>query len=183
MADLFNKNYKNDLNLEVSVTRNLQDYFENISKIKFNQFTNWVNSSLHDYPDLSTYFQVIHEQDLRLYSHKVKVLFFDEIKEIKLVDNKNSDNDNIIGYVQVFINENNLNCLAPIHKHPTCDVNYYGKEYELTNLSKMITSLVLNHTHNGYPRILPYVLVQDIMIEYVYKTESCQSQYVLEVLD
>jgi hypothetical protein len=70
-----------------------------------------------------------------------------------------------------------------VEKSETCDVDFSGRKYELTDFSKVVTSLNINHHREGYINTLPWVFVQNLKVDYMDKIGGQESSNIYSVLD
>lgn len=148
------------------------------------QFDNWYDKAFHPYHDLWNMYDVVFEHQFEMSKKEFTVLFYNDANLINQVSQAWSEvKTPIIGVIQICTEEKFESFLAPIFQHPKCDVDCWGKKYELNDVSKMVTSLVLVDAFKTSPITLPSILVHNLKCMYMEVAESKEVRGVYSVLD
>lgn len=148
------------------------------------QFDNWYSKAFHPYQDLWNRYDVLFEHHFTMSKKEMTVFFFNDSDLIKQISKAYPEvKTPIIGVVQITTEDKFETCVAPIFQHPNCDVDCWKQKYELNDVSKMITSLVLVDAFGTAPLVLPSVLVHNLKCMYMEVAESKEVRGVYSVLD
>jgi len=159
-----------------------EKYVKDRDKLLWKQYNNWFNN-FKPYVDLSTIYDVKYQHQFTMEKTEFTVQFFTDTKLIEQVNNSYSSKKEILGVLQIMCETKYESCIVMVEKSETCDVDFSGRKYDLTDFSKVVTSLNINHHREGYINTLPWVFVQNLKVDYMDKIGGQESSNIYSVLD
>lgn len=166
-------------------TEVIDDYEQFVNdrdKLMWKQYNSWFNN-FKPYVDLSTIYEVKHQHQFAMEKQEFTIQFFTDPEIIGKVNNSYNSGKEILGVLQIMCESKYESCIVLVEKSNTCDVDCWGKKYDLTDFSKVITSLNINYSREGYINTLPWVFVQNLKVDYMEKVGNEQASAVYNVLD
>lgn len=153
-------------------------------KALWKQFDDWYGKAFHPYQDLWNQYDVLFQHQFEMSKKEFTIFFFNDSDLIKQVSQSFPETVTpIVGVVQICTEDKFETCVAPVFKHIKCDIDCWGKKYELNDVSKMITSLVLVDSYKTAPLVLPSILIHNLKCMYMEVAETQEIRGVYSVLD
>jgi hypothetical protein len=161
-----------------------ESYQKKNDKALWKQFDKWYEQAFHPYHDLWHIYDIKFEHYFKMSDKEFKIYFFNDPSLIEQVSKSYPDvKTPIIGVVQIHTEDKFETCVAPIFQHPNCDIDCWKVKYELNDVSKMITSLVLVDAYGTAPLVLPSVLIHNLKCMYMEVADTNEVKGVYSVLD
>lgn len=166
-------------------TEVIDDYEQFVNdrdELMWKQYNNWFNN-FKPYVDLSTMYDVKHQHQFAMEGQEFTIQFFTDAEIINKVNGSYNSTKEILGVLQIMCESKYESCIVMVEKNDTCDKDFSGRKYDLTDFSKVVTSLNINPHREGYINTLPWVFVQNLMVDYMEKIEEQEAANVYSVLD
>jgi|LakMenEpi03Aug12_release.lakeMendotaPanAssembly.Ray.scaffolds.fasta_scaffold05523_15 hypothetical protein len=166
-------------------TEVIDDYEQFVNdrdELMWKQYNNWFKN-FKSYFQLSTMYEVVHQHTFKMEKEEFTIQFFNDPAIIEQVNNSYKSTKEILGVLQIMCESKYESCIVMVEKSDTCDKDFSGRKYDLTDFSKVVTSLNINHHREGYINTLPWVFVQNLKVDYMENIEQQEAANVYSVLD
>lgn len=159
-----------------------ETFINDRDKLLWKQYNNWFNN-FKPYVDLSTMFDVKYQHQFKMEKTEFTIQFFTDPAIITQVNKTYESKKEILGILQIMCESKYESCIVMVEKSDNCDVDFRGRKYDLTDFSKVVTSLNINHHREGYINTLPWVFVQNLKVDYMDNVDKQEAANVWNVLD
>jgi len=159
-----------------------ETFINDQDKLLWKQYNNWFNN-FKPYVDLSTMFDVKYQHQFKMEKTEFTIQFFTDPAIITQVNKTYESKKEILGILQIMCESKYESCIVMVEKSDTCDVDFSGRKYDLTDFSKVVTSLNINHHREGYINTVPWVFVQNLKVDYMENVDKQEASNIYSVLD
>ena len=165
-------------------TDDLEGMFEQQNKMFWKEYESWISNCFKEFPEYWHYMPFEFKQELTINNEEYTVYFFSS-KSFGNIEERMGTK--LAGVLQITSESRPETCLCPVPYHNNCCSDWSDKEYDLTEPSKVITSIILNHYQRiQYPEwgtVLPYLFYDELKNAYMQNVGNPQSSNVYRVLD